>query len=413
MNLLGTRRGRIALFTLLYASEGAPIGFIWWMLPVHLRTSGHPVEQITALTALLVLPWSLKFLWAPAVDLLRTRRWTLRSWIIAAQSVMALSLLMLPAAAESGALAPLLAVLLLHTVAAATQDVAIDALCIRSAPAGELPVLNGWMQAGMMSGRALFGGGSILLLSGSGLSLAAPLLALFILITSSAVWFALPAGSGAEGSGASLRSLLSHLFAPEHRTGILYALLFALTGGAAYEGVGVLAGAWMVDSGIAPDRIGLFFSFFSVLGLVAGSLSGGYLARRFGVYRLIFISAAANAWLAFLLALLPSGTEYMRLSSLTLLYIGIGFFTASSYAMFMRHTPPAASALLFSTFMGATNLCEALTGAAAGHIAGSAGYPAAFLFGGAVTLFSLFLLSPLRRSDPYGDDGPGAPPPSL
>jgi MFS family permease len=65
------------LFAALYFSEGAPIGFIWWALPAQLRLQHVPIEQITLLTSTLVLPWTLKFLWAPLVDLLSGNRWTL------------------------------------------------------------------------------------------------------------------------------------------------------------------------------------------------------------------------------------------------------------------------------------------------------------------------------------------------
>ena len=58
-----------------------------------LRVRGVPVEEITALSALVLLPWMLKFAWAPLVDVLRTPRWTTRSWIVSAQSLMAVSLL--------------------------------------------------------------------------------------------------------------------------------------------------------------------------------------------------------------------------------------------------------------------------------------------------------------------------------
>lgn len=51
------------------------------------------------------------------------------------------------------------ALLLLHAFAAATQDVAIDALCISSTSASERGQYNGWMQAGMLVGRAAMGAG--------------------------------------------------------------------------------------------------------------------------------------------------------------------------------------------------------------------------------------------------------------
>jgi len=94
----------------LYFSEGAPIGFIWLAMPTRLRARDVPIEQITWLTAILVIPWTFKFLWAPLVDLLRGRRWTLRHWIIAAQTAMGLTLLPRPwsAAAFSGNIEPTL-----------------------------------------------------------------------------------------------------------------------------------------------------------------------------------------------------------------------------------------------------------------------------------------------------------------
>ena len=59
--------------------------------------------------------------------------------------------------------------LILHSVAAATQDVSIDALCIRATPAQERGSLNGWMQAGMLTSRAVLGGGSLVMMTYVGL----------------------------------------------------------------------------------------------------------------------------------------------------------------------------------------------------------------------------------------------------
>ena len=64
MSLLDSARGRRLLFCLLYFSEGAPMGFLWWALPVRLRESGMPGPDVAALLSLFVLPWAFKFLWA-------------------------------------------------------------------------------------------------------------------------------------------------------------------------------------------------------------------------------------------------------------------------------------------------------------------------------------------------------------
>ncbi len=154
VSLLNQRQGRIALFTLLYLSEGAPIGFIWWALPTILRTAGVGVPKITALTAMLVLPWVFKFLWAPLVDAMRTPRWGFRAWIISAQLAMGATLLPLIWLDPAGHFQWWGVLLLFHAIFAATQDVAIDAMAINLVPEHQRGTLNGCMQAGMLVGRS-------------------------------------------------------------------------------------------------------------------------------------------------------------------------------------------------------------------------------------------------------------------
>jgi hypothetical protein len=158
--LPGLRPRRKLVFAALYLCEGAPIGFLWWALPTILRERGVAHERIGALTAWLVLPWALKFLWAPLLDL--GRGMSLRAWIVGAQLVMALSLLPLLALDPAEGFGWLTASLLVHGVAAASQDAAIDSLAIRTTAEGERGELNGWMQVGMLGGRALFSGGALM-----------------------------------------------------------------------------------------------------------------------------------------------------------------------------------------------------------------------------------------------------------
>lgn len=159
--LFATRGGRRLLFAALYFSEGAPIGFLWWALPTRLRLAGVPIEDITLLTSLLTIPWTFKFVWAPLVDACRSRRWTRRSWVIATQIAMGASLVPLAGLDLAAAFDAVLWLLLAHAFAAATQDVAIDALAVATVPPSERGDVNGWMQAGMLAGRSLLGGGAL------------------------------------------------------------------------------------------------------------------------------------------------------------------------------------------------------------------------------------------------------------
>lgn len=400
MNFLSTPRKRIFLFTLLYASEGAPIGFIWWTLPTELRSLGIPVDQITALTSLLVLPWALKFLWAPVVDIFRTPRWTLRSWIVAAQMLMVLSLIPLFIIDVPSSHALVVFFLLLHTVSAATQDAAIDALCISEVPPSERGAVNGWMQAGMLFGRALFGGGAIVLTQYFKITTIVGGLTVFLCTVLVVVLFSVRHTPQITTDISVRQKEFSERLRLLLRSRILWlGALFAVTGGSAYESVGAAAGPFFIDNGLSKDEIGFFFSLLSVSAMLAGAVAGGYAVRFFGTFKVVQFSIMSVAAIVLVLALITS-TEYgggaVLLSTMTLLYFSIGIFTASTYTMFMNLTDPNLGATQFSTYMGGTNICESWSGYVAGILIAQFGYSIAFAVMGCVSLLSLYVVFKLR-----------------
>jgi len=85
---------------------------------------------------------------------------------------------------------------------------------------------------------------------------------------------------------------------------------------------------------------------------------------------------------------------------LTLLYFGIGLFTAASYAFFMDITEPRLAATQFSAFMGATNLCESWSAFTIGRMIALFGYPAAFIGISVLSLAALPALAAFKRSSP-------------
>lgn len=390
--------GRAAVFTLLYAAEGAPIGFIWWTLPALLRAEGLPLEQITGLTAVLLLPWIFKFAWAPLVDALRSRWWGFRAWIVTAQALMGLSLLPLIWLRPADHFELWRALLLLHAFCAATQDVAIDALAINSVAPGERGFLNGCMQAGMLTGRSVFGGGALFAAAWLGRDWMVAMLIGWI-------WLSLPAAlflkePAARAPVAARARDLRHVLASIARSKTMWmGLAFALTSAAAFEATGQLAGPFLIDRGVPGSTIGLFFGVFVVGAMLAGGLIGGRLSDRWGRMRsvAVFLAGFVVAIVALAAADLGGGRHPIVLMALlTAMYFFIGLFTAASYALFMDLTDPRLAGTQFSTFMAATNGCESWSALAGGRLAGGAGYPAAFLVMSAVSLLSLGLLGALR-----------------
>ena len=388
---------RTILFTVLYASEGAPIGFIWWALPTLLRSAGVPIDQITALTAVVLLPWIFKFLWAPALDLLRGPRWGYRAWLISTQVAMAVALVPLAALDPVQHFDTWRLLLLAHAFAAATQDVSIDALAIGAVPPAERGRLNGAMQAGMLTGRSLFGGGVLLVGTWFGREWMIGALVLWILAALGAALLLREAEPPARDRSHTFVSAVASVV---KLRATWIGLAFALLSGAAFEATGQLAGPYLIDRGVGAETVGVFFGLFVVGAMLIGGLIGGALSDRWGRLPSAAASLAGFVAAIVLLAILDLGGitgAPVLIALLTAMYFCVGFFTAVSYALFMDLTDPRLGATQFSAFMAATNGCESWSAWTSGRIVAGYGYPPAFLAMSAISLLSLPLLRMMRR----------------
>ncbi|MEP7026965.1 MAG: MFS transporter [Candidatus Eisenbacteria bacterium] len=399
LDLLATPWRRRFLFAALYFAEGAPIGFIWWYLPTQLRLAGVPIDQITRLTALLVLPWTLKFVWAPALDGLRRRGFSYRRWAFLAQSAMALALVPLLLLDPATQFPWIVACLLAHSFAAATQDVAIDGLAITTTPEGQRGGLNGWMQAGMLIGRSMFGGVALMVAANFDPRAVPAGLLIAIVGTLALLFFA---RERAPASGAGEAGLLATIRAALGRRTTWLGLGFALISGAGFEAVGAVAGPFLVDRGQGGAAIGGFLAFPAVIATVVGGFLGGAIADRLGGARAVTGALLGLAVVIFVLAGATGASPGETYALLTAVYFGIGTFTASSYALFMDLTDSRLGATQFSSYMAATNACEAWAGLLVGRLVVQSGYGFAFGVLAAISLVGVpiaLLISRAQRRE--------------
>ena len=75
----------------LYFVEGIPYFLVNNISVLMFARMGVPNGQMSLFTSLLYLPWTLKFLWSPFVDIIRTKRW----WILTMQTVMSAAFIVL------------------------------------------------------------------------------------------------------------------------------------------------------------------------------------------------------------------------------------------------------------------------------------------------------------------------------
>ena len=150
-NLLATKWGRLTTFFCLYLTEGIPQGFTSVAIAAQMRIEGVPPAQIGAFIASLYLPWSWKWAMGPFVDVFSSEKWgRRRMWIVVAQCLMVVTLMSGLNIDFSTQLKLFTALILVHNVFAATQDVAIDALACDILQEEERGLGNGLMFAGRL-----------------------------------------------------------------------------------------------------------------------------------------------------------------------------------------------------------------------------------------------------------------------
>ncbi|MCW8805487.1 MAG: MFS transporter, partial [Ignavibacteriaceae bacterium] len=354
MNLLNSKSGRIFLVTIFYLIEGAPIGFIWWAMPTLLRQENVPIESITSLTALLILPWIFKFVWAPLIDSLRNEKRGYKFWIFLSQSFMGLSLVPLIFIPVQNNLFIWGMFLLLHSISAATQDVSIDAMVINVISKNERGKLNGFMNAGMLIGRSVFGGGTLIIAYELGLSYMI-LLLVIIILSAMSLLFLVKEPVFVLKSGSQFKTFVRNFSLSFSSRNTWLAIIFALISAAAFEVAGGLAGPFLTDLNINQDTIGLFFAMPVVIAMFIGGLLGGYISDKInrksavGIFLAGFV--AAIVFIAIYYFAKDTINETVILSSYTIMYFFVGLFTASSYALFMDLTNPNIGGTQFSTYM--------------------------------------------------------------
>ncbi len=120
----------------LYFSEGFPLGMFYEIFPVYFRQQGIDLKSIGVLS-LLGLAWTIKFLWAPAVDYWRHHR----LWMAAAD--LAMGAVMIAFAAQAGFGAWVWLLIGIFALLSATNDIAIDGYTIELLDQDELGRGNG------------------------------------------------------------------------------------------------------------------------------------------------------------------------------------------------------------------------------------------------------------------------------
>lgn len=379
------------LYFALYFSEGAPIGFIWWALPAILAERGWEVSSIAQITAVATIPWSLKFLFSPFIEYFDLKFFRLKYQLMLYQFMMGVTCFVFGQKLLANDAESLIPIIFLHALFAAAQDVCIDTLAIKNIQKNDLGKINGFMQAGMLLGRSLFGGVSMLLVHSWGVGPVFLLLTLAIWSSIIMVFTLSPENKGQNSEDfqdylKNLIKLLSNL-----KCWLLIVMTFLA--GYSFEGLAAILSATLVNIGMPLQDRTVMYSIFVPTAMGLGALCAGYYTDKVPKARAFIKFLIANAVAASCLGLFIDLKLMFPIQlAMIVFYFTIGLHTASLYAYLMEQTIQKIAAFQFSLFMAMTNFSESSSAYLAGSLSQTWDYLPIALFLSAISLLSLFLL---------------------
>jgi MFS transporter, PAT family, beta-lactamase induction signal transducer AmpG len=366
-------RTRLAWLAALSFASGFPFGLVNETLPVYLRTHGAGLVEIGLISAV-SFPWTFKFIWAPLVDQIGTRR----QWIVACLASLTLLTLVLGTMELAQLARWFWLILVLMVTLSATQDVAIDAYTIEATTTRELGVANSVRIAAYRISMFTAGGLLIWLAGRHGWPFSFVTGATLIGALTVAALF-IPEPSRTVAAAVSLWEPLRALLA---RPGIWAVALFALLFKIDIYAMEPMTRPFWVDRGFTLEEIGAILTPGRIIATIAGAVLGGVLTTRLGIFRGLWTLGIVQALSSLGYAGVASVAASKPLIITAALFENFahGLGTAAFLAFLMSVCERRYAATQFAVLSALLALSRTLAGGASGVLAENLGYGRYFFF---------------------------------
>ena len=391
---LFNKRMLICIFT--GFSSGLPLYILISLLPAWLRSEGVDLKSI-GLFALIQLPFTWKFLWAPLFDRYVPPLGRRRGWLFISQTALLLSI---PAFGMLHPKLDLWTIAYLAGVVAffsASQDIVLDAYRRELLPDSELGLgnaihVNAYKIAGLIPGSL-----SLILADYLPWSSVFIITALFMLPGLVMTLFV----SEPELKNGAPKTLRDAVVEPFHefisRNGVKSALLvlaFIFFYKLGDSMATALATPFYLDMGFSKTEIGLVAKNAGFWPSVIGALLGGIWMIKLGINRALWLfggvqifSILGFAWLATVGHSLPWLALVIGVEAL-----GVGLGTAAFVAFIAHTTHPLYTATQFALFTSLAAVPRTFANAATGYLVGWFGWVTFFLFCFVIAIPGMLLL---------------------
>ena len=341
--------------------------------------------QIALWTSLIMMPWTLKFLWSPFLEMFKTKKF----FVVLTQMVTGAGFALVALALQLPFFfAICIALLAVIAFSGATHDVATDGVYMSELNKQDQAKYIGWQGAFYNIAKIVASGGLVWL---AGALLVMLLLGFYHMRM-------LPSG-GAAASGAKsaretweqLVAVIKDFFLKKHIWYyIAFIILYRLAEGFVMKIVPLFLKAERSAGGLGlnEQQIGLYYGTYGAAAFVLGSLLAGYYISHRGLWRTLFsLCCIFNLpFVAYtLLAMYQPESGLLIGSAIVLEYFGYGFGFVGLTLFMMQQVAPGKHQMAHYAFAsGIMNLGVMLPGSISGFVSDWLGYEAFFTF----TLFA-------------------------
>lgn len=408
-------------------SAGLPLLLVIGTLSFWLREAGVDLKTI-GFFSWIGLVYGFKWVWSPLVDRLRLpvlhrllgRR---RSWLLAAQSGLVVSLALIALMDPTTGLVPFVAFALLTAFCSATQDIALDAFRIESAAVREQGALAAMYQAGYRLGMIWSGAGALAIAAWAagdrtGYVYEAWRTSYLVMSASVVVGLAAvlvsreppepeggpaPAGGFMERFNANLAAPFRDFFSRYGRFALLLLAVIA-TYRISDVVMGVMANPFYTDMGFTKGEVASVTKVFGVLMTLLGAFLGGAVVLRIGVMRTMMIGAVLSAATNLLFSVLAGMGHNLVMLVFTVSAdnLAAGLASSAFIAFLSGLTNKAFSATQYAILSSLMLLLPKFLAGFSGALVEGIGYGAFFVFTASLGIPVCLLVWLTRKSAPEG-----------
>jgi PAT family beta-lactamase induction signal transducer AmpG len=377
-------------------ASGLPLYLLLQLVPAWLRDSGVSLAEI-GLFALVGLPYTWKFLWAPLMDRWRLPLGLRRGWMLFAQIGLILSIGFLghiDPLADTGVVA---AVAVVIAIFSATQDVAIDAYRREILAEAELGLGNSIHVQAYRIASLIPGSLSLILADMLPWAVVFWITGAFMLVGVALSLFTSEPereASQAEGLAATVIAPFREYVQRRGWSTLLLALTFMVAYKLGDNMATALSTPFYLDLGFTKTEIGLVAKHAALWPAIIGGLLGGITMIKIGINRALWVFGVFQlvSILGFAVLASTGAVLWLLAAVIAFEYLGVGLGTAAFTAFIARESSKAFAATQFALFTALAALPRSLANATTGVLVEQIGWVTFFILCTMLALPGMVLL---------------------